>query len=508
MEKDTKLTKQKIKLSLNAKLVLVTGISLLASTVLFFINLYIVTTVIENVYLSHSAVQRRTLDYVEDFAFYVSKNHIASSDMSAILSWQDQKKDVYILVYQNDKIIFDPTKWDKRSEDAVINKFLLTDRESGEIIESETAKRNAIRDIQTDREEDLINSPVSDEENFPDMPEHKFSDYFGHVNSMTVGTENNVEYTFYPVRFADAICDVCILDYSESGVYTVSIVVLFFISCLCCIIMIAFYNRKVIKRVVRLNREVQTIESRDINADITVNGNDELHVLADSIHHMRNTIVDQLSREKEAWQANRDLVTSMAHDIRTPLTVLSGYLELLKEREYESEEEMEQYISVSAEKAQQLKDLSDKLFLYFFVYSKTDEELNLEEFDAADLMGQLFGEYTILLEEKGFRFKIPEIRQGLKIRIDVQHLERMLDNIFTNIRKYADKEYEIVIGAEYRRRKLHITIRNAIIPNRNTAESTRIGMKTCQKIADQMGIRFWIVEKGMYYTVHLEFLIL
>lgn len=503
------MTKRKIKLSLNLKLVLVTVIGLLISIVLFFLNIYFASKSIETFYLSESAIQKRNLDNIEDFTFYVGRNHVKSSDMAAILSWQEQKRDVYILVSQNDQIIFDSTTWESQSQNPDgIDISRSIDQGSNEFKDSEEERRNTVRDIKTKQEDEGESTEASTDEIIEVKTERGLSSFLNNMNALTVVSDIDTGYVFYPVRFEDGICDVCILDYSESSVYIASLIISFFISCVCFILIIALYNRKVIKRVVRLNREVERIRSKDINGDITVNGTDEIYVLADSIHNMRNTIIEQFSREREAWQANRDLVTSMAHDIRTPLTVLSGYLELLRAEEYSSKEEMEQYIDISLDKAMQLRDLSDKLFRYFFVYSRTEEELKLEQYDAADLLQQLLGEYTILLEEKGFSFEIQELKRGNMIQVDAQYLERMFDNIFTNIRKYADSTQTVTIDADCRKNKLHLKIKNAISPNRNTAESTRIGMKTCQKIADQMGIRFWVVEKGMNYIVHLEFTLL
>lgn len=510
MEKGIKSIKEKIKLSLNIKLVMVVVAGLLISTVLFFINLYIATALIQNIYLSEPAIKQRTLDNIEDFASYVSKNQIHSSDMSSIVKWQEDKKDVYILVYQNDQIIFDSTWWGSDADRRGIGKFVLTDRDTGEIMDSEASKRNALIDIKTNREGSEEKIEIITEEETETTTEAVHNEKKGEnpparLEVISTDISDLEDYAFYPVRFHDGIYDVCIVDYSESSVYEASLLGAFFISCLCCILIIALYNRKVIKRVVTLNKEVQFIETQDINGDISMKGQDEIYVLSDSINNMRNKIIEQLSHEKQAWQANRDLVTSMAHDIRTPLTVLSGYLELIKNKEYTSQEEMETYVDISTEKAMELKDLSDKLFRYFFVYSHADEKLEVEEYDAAELLQQLLGEYIILLEEKGFTFSVQDIDSEIKLRVDVQYLKRMFDNIFTNIRKYAEPSETVSIEADHHKDKLHIRIRNTISKNRHTAESTRIGMKTCQKIADQMGIRFWVVEKNMHYTVHLEF---
>ena len=63
---------------------------------------------------------------------------------------------------------------------------------------------------------------------------------------------------------------------------------------------VMIYNGRVVKRVRRLTREVSRIKKKDINAAITKSGNDEIYVLADNIDSMRNSIIQQMSKEKEA----------------------------------------------------------------------------------------------------------------------------------------------------------------------------------------------------------------
>ena len=104
---------------------------------------------------------------------------------------------------------------------------------------------------------------------------------------------------------------------------------------------------------------------------------------------MRLSIIQKHQREKEAWDANSQLVTSMSHDIRTPLTSMIGYLDIIKSEKYQSAEELERYISSCREKAFQLKELSDKLFQYFLVFNSGENEKHLEVFDANVLLTQI-----------------------------------------------------------------------------------------------------------------------
>ena len=197
----------------------------------------------------------------------------------------------------------------------------------------------------------------------------------------------------------------------------------------------------------------------------------------------------------------------MAHDIRTPLTVLSGYLDLLETGEFESQEEYKQYVDICVDKAGQLKDLSDKLFRYFFVYSGHTDELKMEVYHAKEFFQQMIGEYMCLLEEKGITFRITTEDNSPMIKVDAPYLKRLFDNIFTNIRKYSDYSKPVDITYHTTESKVELVISNHISKSRNEAESTRIGIKTCEKIAQEMNIEFSANEKKGRYTVRLVFAI-
>ncbi len=523
------------RLTLSIKLLIVIIGGLAFSTVIFFLNAYIISSYLQNVYLSEDNTKKRNNEHIEKFSEYVRNNKVAASDIKAILSWQEKENNVYILVYENDEIIYDSTWWANRRNRNFLDKFAITDKNTGDVVISETEKKEILRQIKLKREsgnsdnnsttviteestEDatVVTTQVTTEESVQDdNPNVAYNNpYDKETRSdnpkyyvVTEGNETNEtqQYGFYPVKFADGVFDVCILDYSESTVYGYCLVFSFFLSCLVLVAIIVIYHRMEIKRVIRLTNEVKSIESLDIDNPISLKGRDEIYDLSVSVDNMRNRIIDKMSKEKAAWQANSDLVTAMAHDIRTPLTVLAGYLDLIKNKDYSSEKELFQYIDISVDKAEQLKDLSDKLFRYFYVYSKDDDKIELEEFEASSLFNQLIGEYVILLEEKGFTFKIDTFNHSASIKVDIQYLKRLTDNIFTNIRKYADQSKPVKITHTIHRDKISMRVRNEISKERNSAESTRIGIQTCEKIAEQMGGRFRTEEKGSVFTVYIEF---
>lgn len=510
--------------TLNIKLVWIVVGNLLLVICLFFIWSKVTVYGIEKKYLNESAANKRTEAKINDFSDYVSEKNIASNDVNAILKWQRQERDVYILVYQNETVIFDSSKQkDISIMQRLINKLSNSNSGGRKLVDSEDEKKEILSKIKNKRL--LENYQKSQEAESGDTTEELTTEAVKAETTVTeaVTTEtattevsllekDEVElaaqyqnYAFYPVRFADGLYDVCIVDYSEKKVYYISMIIGFLVCMFLYVALIMFYNGRIVRRVRRLTHEVSKIKNDNIQAEITKSGNDEIYILAENIDSMRNSIIQQMSKEEEAWQANRDLVTAMAHDIRTPLTVLNGYLELLQEGAFESDEEYQQYIETCVDKAGQLKDLSDKLFRYFFVYSGHTDKLKMEMFDAKELFQQMVGEYIILLEEKGITFHRKTDAASLKIAVDVSYLKRLFDNIFTNIRKYSDYGKPVDVIYEVSEHMVKLVISNYIRKDRNGAESTRIGIKTCEKIAQEMNISFSVKEERRRYTVTLIF---
>ena len=488
------------RLTLNTKLILVIAGSLLLAVVLFFIWLKTTVYVIDKKYLNEATVARRTEEKIDRFSDYVSKNKVKSTDMNAILSWQREEGSVYLLVYQNENVISNGNqKGRKLAESEEDKRQMLNNIKSKHLLEIYRKKAESKK--QEERSDQSIFDDTSSTE----------TDYTETIPSNASDVEDFASqygsYAFYSVRFEDGLYDVCIVDYSEKKVYYIWVTIGFLVCSFIFMLLVMLYNGRVVRRVKRLTHEVSKIKKTDINATITKSGHDEILTLAENIDSMRNSIIDQMSKEKEAWQANRDLVTAMAHDIRTPLTVLSGYLDLLETGEFESDEEYKQYVDICVAKAGQLKDLSDKLFRYFFVYSGHTDELKMEVYHAKEFFRQMIGEYMCLLEEKGITFRITTEDNSPLIKIDAPYLKRLFDNIFINIRKYSDYSKPVDITYHTTESKVELVISNYINKNRNEAESTRIGLKTCEKIAQEMEIEFSANEKKDRYTVRLIFVI-
>ena len=220
---------------------------------------------------------------------------------------------------------------------------------------------------------------------------------------------------------------------------------------------------------------------------------------------MRASIVLTLEKEREAINANTDLITSMSHDIRTPLTVLLGYLDVMKMQT--TDETTRQYIRASELTALRLKKLSDDMFQYFLVFSGEENDLTMQDYDGRTLLEQMLSEHVILLRENGFTVETEHAENILQdvpyIRTDAPHCMRIVDNVFSNIMKYTAKEEPILIRFEEDEAWVSVEFRNAIRADADLAESTGIGLKTCKKLASLVAESFEYFTEGDSFICRL-----
>lgn len=253
----------------------------------------------------------------------------------------------------------------------------------------------------------------------------------------------------------------------------------------------------------KLKEELDILSGGALEYPVTVQGSDELGVLAFGIDQMRRSILSQQQTVERSRQANSQLVTAMSHDLRTPLTSLLAYLELIDRGKYENEEQLHLFVKKSLDKAFRIKSMADQMFAYFLVYSAEWEQPELEIQDADALFGQIWGDYAFSLDSKGFLVTTDfELLSGA-VRVSTDLLRRAFDNVYSNLLKYSDPAQPIFIAYAREDGQLCLTIRNSVSPSRDHRESTNIGLSTCQRILQYHGGSFESEETTGTFTVRI-----
>lgn len=253
----------------------------------------------------------------------------------------------------------------------------------------------------------------------------------------------------------------------------------------CLFLVILPYIYRVIGRVGRLSRDMEILAGGDLGHRVTVSGRDELAQLGQNMEEMRLSILGQMDREREAVRANSRLITALSHDLRTPLTKLTGYLEILQYDKCPQEERAD-YISRAKEKAQQLRDMSDELFRYFQV-TQEPAAAQAQTVHGPTLLTQMLGEQCIDLQSRGLKIALPDIQGDWETRLCPEDIVRVFDNLFSNLAKYADPAREIRISWTETAETFTLTLENAVRKDGGTAEHRGFGVAAAQALMARNG---------------------
>ena len=261
---------------------------------------------------------------------------------------------------------------------------------------------------------------------------------------------------------------------------------------------------RITRYIALLTNELGVMAGGELGHPMTVKGQDELTLLAENMEQMRLSFIERLKREEEMKRASQSLLTDMSHDIRTPLTALIGYLDILEQSERLSPEDRQRYLTAAHRRAWQIKEMTDDLFEYALVYANPDAALVTQRLDGLTLMAQLWDETAFSLESEGFTCECRQAGENAPVDANVKLLKRVFDNIASNARKYADREKPIVAEYGARDGAFWLTVTNAVSPQPSVGESSGIGLKSCEKIAALHGGSFSHTQEGERFVIRFS----
>lgn len=165
-----------------------------------------------------------------------------------------------------------------------------------------------------------------------------------------------------------------------------------------------------------------------------------------------------VEEEVKSQRMRTELITNVSHDLKTPLTAITTYIELLQE-EGVTEEQRKEYLDVLARKARRLKTLIEDLFEVSKATSG-NISLQIDRVDIGNLMRQAYLEYEDKVEQADliFRFRIPEEKQF--IMLDSQKTYRIFENLYLNIIKYAMPHTRVYVSMERHGEDVVIELKN------------------------------------------------
>lgn len=202
---------------------------------------------------------------------------------------------------------------------------------------------------------------------------------------------------------------------------------------------------------------VQLVKDGDLHHTINITGEDEFARLAADINHITDGLSQAVTNEVKSERLKSELISNVSHDLRTPLTAIITYVDLLKQET--DHDKAQEYIEIIDQKSQRLKTLTDDLFEAAKA-SSGDMPVNFEKIDIVSLITQGLGELDDKIQERKLEFKLNHPRDKMFMKADGKLLWRAMENLLSNIFKYAQEGSRVYIDIEEKGRQIKLTIKN------------------------------------------------
>lgn len=285
------------------------------------------------------------------------------------------------------------------------------------------------------------------------------------------------------------------------------------------LLVFAYVNR-VVRKLSIIIEGVKRIRGGDLNYQIPTDGKeDHLNRLAQDINSLSDGLGNAVDDMLRSERLKTELISNVSHDIKTPLTSIITYVDLLK-REDIRPEKAKEYVDVLEQKSQRLKVLTDDLFEAAKASSGT-MATEITKIDIGALVCQAAGEFSEKFEKSEL-----ELRNSIQddvwyVQADGKLAWRIVENLFSNATKYAQPNSRVYVDAEQKEQMIEIVVKNVSAyelnisaaelmerftrgdKSRNT-EGSGLGLNIAKSLAELQGGRFFVEIDGDLFKAVLQ----
>ena len=284
-----------------------------------------------------------------------------------------------------------------------------------------------------------------------------------------------------------------------------------------------FHTQKT-REIMKIQQALELISTGALDTKLDVS---EFHgqekEVAEAVNHIRDGLMESVNESLKNEKLKADLITNVSHDIKTPLTSIVNYVDLLK-RENLGNENARNYIRILDEKSQRLKQLTEDLVETSKITSG-NVKLDMQKIDMVELLYQTGGEFNERFEARNLTIvtKIPN--KSMYIYADGRQLYRSLENLYTNAAKYALENTRVYVELSNNDNKAVFTIKNVSMneldivsdgkvdlterfvrgEKSRTTEGSGLGLSIAKNLTTLMGGKFEINVDGDLFIATIEY---
>lgn len=224
------------------------------------------------------------------------------------------------------------------------------------------------------------------------------------------------------------------------------------------IIFFLLLTKKFIRYIREISEGINQISQGNLDNRIIIPNEDEFAFLADKLNLMADNIKEIMENERRIENSKNELITSVAHDLRTPLTSIIGYLDLVSKQELD-QETRDRYINIAYNKSKRLEKLIEDLFTYT-KFNCGEVKANITEVDMVKLINQLLDEFYPSFAENQLEYEFVTKCTHAAIMADGNLLARAFANLISNAIKYGAEGRKIRIELEKNQDGVLVAITN------------------------------------------------
>lgn len=301
----------------------------------------------------------------------------------------------------------------------------------------------------------------------------------------------------HSIMFADGTALVALSTFPEHSTSELFSRILLILCAVMFIAIVLLGMRRKIRSLVLLERETLAIAGGETHREITVSGCDELAELAQSVDEMRSALLGAMMGNDGEQSERHTWVTALSHDLRTPMTSMRGYMEVLLKQELPASARL--YAKRSLAQADRAKEISDMLFSCFTGAPVPVEEMSM--LSVKELSDNLNGRADELRSSKFIVVLNLDAQDDVRLSVHPKALERVLDNIFGNISAHAEPGSEIHIIVSQEHNEVTLTIDNQ--RSEYDRAGQKFGVTICENLMHAMTGEFFDTYSDGIYSATL-----
>lgn len=225
-----------------------------------------------------------------------------------------------------------------------------------------------------------------------------------------------------------------------------------------------------------LSEIVDEISRGNLNTFVDKKGYDELTVIAESIDEMQHNLDRMIKEERENDRNNMELITNLSHDIKTPMTIITGYLDVVISGKYSNDEERDDYIKRAFFQVEKINVMIHKIFMLARNEKIQPSEEHPEKCNISLMLKQDIYEFDGIAQKENRSFNVDIPNKPLYVEIGIERIREVFDNILMNAIKYSKINSVINVAMTEEKSSLLITVSN---------ETDNIRESDCEKIFDK-----------------------